>query len=318
MSVPVLDSVVGGDGHVTIFFTTHMATILNQPNSKKINIDQRSPLTAGEDSNCTESVVRSWPRFLIIETANASEKTLASLSPFVIERAMKGFSSDIQNVKKLRSGVLLVEVNREAQAKNLLGITEFASVPERVSAHRSLNTCTGVIRSPELSRLSSDELLAELKEQGVTATQNIFQTRDGQKKKTATIILTFSMANPPPRIKAGYESVAVDPYIPNPLRCFKCQQFGHGQFTCTRKPICAKCGLDAHGDESCSTTSHCANCKGDHPAFAPICPLWQKEKEICKIKTLRGISFADAKKFVAAGQQPTGAGVSYSSALVGC
>jgi hypothetical protein len=252
-----------------------------------------------------------------METAGATEKTLASLSPFTIEKGMKGISSMITTVKKLRSGALLIEVTHEAQANNLLTITEFASVPVKVSAHRTLNTTKGVIRSLELSKLGTDELVAELNSQSVISAQNIFQTREGQKRKTITIILTFALTKLPTRIKAGYESVRVDPFIPNPLRCFKCQQFGHGQSTCLRRSICPKCGLEAHGEGECSRTPHCVNCKGDHPAFAPACPVWQKEKEICKVKTLQGISFADAKKLVAASHQTPAAGVSYSSAAAG-
>jgi hypothetical protein len=226
---------------------------------------------------------------------------------------MRGISQEIQNVKKLRSGSLLVEVTREAQANNLLSLTEFASVPVKVSAHRSLNTTKGVIRSLELSKLGTDELVAELSSQGVTAAQNIFQTRDGQKRKISTIILTFSLAKLPTKIRTGYEMVSVEPYIPNPLRCFKCQQFGHGQSTCSRKPICPKCGLDAHGDDACNRTPICINCKGDHPSYVPICPMWQKEKEICKVKVLQGVSFADARKIILASSQTPVAGVSYAS-----
>ena len=158
-----------------------MASQTKQP-SIKAKFDERSPVGTSAntetDHNSTETTSNYWPRFLVIENSQASEKTLASLSPFVIERAMKCYSSAVQNVKKLRSGALLVEATREAQANNLLKMTEFASVPVKVSAHRTLNTTKGVIRSLELSKLSSDELLHELQSQGVVAVQNIFQTHE--------------------------------------------------------------------------------------------------------------------------------------------
>ena len=58
---------------------------------------------------------------------------------------MNGITGQVKNVRKLRSGIILVEVLREAQALNLLKLTSFASVPVKVSAHRSMNTCKGVI-----------------------------------------------------------------------------------------------------------------------------------------------------------------------------
>lgn len=289
-----------------------------EPNPKKKKLDQRSPQSNCENiNNERDTVIRNFPRFLVIENKEASEKTLASLSPFVIERAMRGISESVQNVKKLRSGSLLVEVSREAQANNLLKITEFASVPVVVSPHRTLNITKGVIRSRELSRLTAEELLPELQNQGVTAIHNIYQTRDGQKQKTATIILTFTLAKLPEKIRAGYEVINVEPYIPNPLRCFKCQLYGHGQSTCSKQPICAKCGLAAHGETPCSRTPHCVNCNGDHPAYVPVCPVWQREKEVCRVKTIQEVSFAEAKKIVTASHQLPPTGIKYSSAVAG-
>jgi hypothetical protein len=303
-------------GHVNIggelFFEATMEKDIVEHQSKKRNLEQRSPLTEPVNTN-----VRNFPRFLVMETAGASDKTIASLSPFIIERAMKGISESIEKVKKLRSGALLIEVTREAQAKNLLTVTEFASIPVTVSAHRSLNSSKGVIRSSELAKLSDDELLAELSSQGVTAIKNIFQTRDGQRRKTNTIILTFALATPPSRINAGYESCTVSEYIPNPLRCFRCQQFGHGQSACTKAAMCAKCGMPAHGTDDCSRNAHCTNCGGEHPAFAPVCPKFIREKEICKVKVTQGLSFTDAKKVVEARTQTVNTGVSYSAVAAG-
>lgn len=46
--------------------------------------------------------------------------------------------------------------------------------------------------------------------------------------KTNTYIFTFALTEMPISIKPGYFNIGVDVYIPNPLRCFKCQWFGHG------------------------------------------------------------------------------------------
>ena len=50
------------------------------------------------------SVTDNWPRFLVMESIN-SEQPLSKVSPFVVEKAMKGIC-DVVNVKKLRSGAL--------------------------------------------------------------------------------------------------------------------------------------------------------------------------------------------------------------------
>ncbi|GFS63577.1 putative RNA-directed DNA polymerase from transposon X-element [Trichonephila clavipes] len=42
-------------------------------------------------------------------------------------------------------------------------------------------------------------------------------------------------------VKVAYLHCPVRPYIPNPLRCFQCQRFGHSKTTCRGQPTCARC-----------------------------------------------------------------------------
>jgi len=51
----------------------------------------------------------------------------------------------------------------------LLGLTQLAGVPVKVSPHRSLNTNRGVIRSRDIAGCSVEEIVEELQPQGVTA-----------------------------------------------------------------------------------------------------------------------------------------------------
>ena len=62
--------------------------------------------------------------------------------------------------------------------------------------------------------------------------------KDGKDIKTNTLFLTFDFPKPPEKIKLGYYIVNVSPYIPNPLRCFQCQKFGHSKRWCkTNLPV---------------------------------------------------------------------------------
>ncbi|GFV55556.1 uncharacterized protein TNCV_2573961 [Trichonephila clavipes] len=45
----------------------------------------------------------------------------------------------------------------------------------------------------------------------------------------------------PTTIKAGYLNCKIRLYIPNPLRCFKCQRFGHSQTSCCGQLTCSRC-----------------------------------------------------------------------------
>ena len=125
--------------------------------------------------------------------ATDQEKPISMLSPFVIQKAMKGIC-DVVNVTKLRSDALLVEVSRPAQATSLLKQTTFATISIKITPHRTMNSCKGVIRDRDLADMDPIKLVEELRCIGVTDARNIFQTRNGTKIKAAAIILTFSKA----------------------------------------------------------------------------------------------------------------------------
>jgi len=178
----------------------------------------------------------------------------------------------------------------------LLGLTQLAGVPVKVSLHRSLNVSRGVIRSRDIASCSVEEIVEELRPQGVTA-DVIIHVRDGDsKRRTNTVILTFASPQPPKHITTGYMRVHVDPYIPNPLRCFNCQKYGHSSRECKNPAACVKCGKAGHEGASCSNQEQCANCKGKHAASSRECPKWKLEKQVQQIKVERGISFPDARK----------------------
>ena len=120
----------------------------------------------------------------------------------------------------------------------LLGLTQLAGVPVKVSPHRSLNTGRGVIRSRDIADCNVEEIVQELQPQGVTAA-SIIHVRDGDsRRRTNTVVLTFASPQPPKHITAGYLRVPVEPYIPNPLRCFNCQKYGHSSRTCKSTALC--------------------------------------------------------------------------------
>ena len=99
-------------------------------------------------------------------------------------------------------------------------------------------------------------------------------------------------------VKIGFMNVKVDVYIPNPLRCYLCQVFGHHENKCGRHAVCCSCGEPEHCGPSgvCDKPAKCVNCSGDHPANSKQCPQWEKEKKILKIKCENNLPFPEARK----------------------
>ena len=141
-------------------------------------------------------------------------------------------------------------------------------------------------------------MLENLSSQGVSFVKRISVKRNDQIILTNTYILTFNKPELPKSIKAGFLSLPITPYIPNPLRCFHCQRFGHSKTVCKGKALCARCGLDDHDGTLCTSPPSCANCKGAHTAFSRECPLWKKEKQVQQVKCEKNISYPEARKLV--------------------
>ena len=176
---------------------------------------------------------------------------------------------------------------RKQQVENLLKTTKIFYLKVKISLHQSLNSSKGVIRCPELRPCSDKEIIDNLKDQGVTGVRNVSVRKNGVLKSTNTYVLTFNTPILPKKIKVAFLSVNVEVYIPNPLRCYQCQVFGHHEDYCMKKPTCGNCGGERHcnDDRNCKNTAKCVNCNGNHPVFSRDCPTWKKEKAILKVST---------------------------------
>ena len=90
----------------------------------------------------------------------------------------------------------------------LLGMTSLADVPVKVSPHRSLNSSKGVVRSRDLAS-SKEEIISELKSQGVTDAVIISVKNGNERRVTNTVILSFSTPQPPQHVTVGYLRIPV-------------------------------------------------------------------------------------------------------------
>ncbi|GFO29676.1 RNA-directed DNA polymerase from mobile element jockey [Plakobranchus ocellatus] len=98
-------------------------------------------------------------------------------------------------------------------------------IPVTASPHKSLNSSKGVICSHDLRFCLEEEMVEELS--GVTHARRI-KVRRGE-DKIQTVVLTFDSPKPPNKIRAGHLTLDVRPYVPLPMRCYKCQPYGHGK-----------------------------------------------------------------------------------------
>ena len=187
----------------------------------------------------SDTLPTTFPNFIVLESLD--EKQLTKLNPIVIEKTISGIVKPI-SVKKLNNGTLLIEVDKKTYADNLLKMKTFAGLKIKAFPHISLNSSKGVVRSSELSLCTLDEIKTYLKPQGVSDVKRISIKRNDEIINTNTYIFTFNKSQLPKEIKVGYSLIKINPYIPNPLRCYNCQKFGHHETKCIKSAVCKKCG----------------------------------------------------------------------------
>lgn len=237
-------------------------------------------------------------KYLLIKNADGEE--LKRVSPFIVNKAITACCGEPTNIKRLRDGSFLVECNNDAQAHKLLKLTSFYDVVNvKVEPHKILNRSKGVIRSYDLMSCTEEEICQELKSLNVVEVKQVMNKR---RELTPMYILTFETPNLPQVIKAGYLKLEVRPYIPAPLRCFRCYKFGHITGGCrSNSNHCKNCSSPDHIETDCPNPASCCNCQSnnisyDHDPLNISCPTYQKEKKIKELQVTKKIPYSEARK----------------------
>lgn len=110
-----------------------------------------------------------------------------------------------------------------SQTNKLLKITAFCQETVKTHIHKSRNKTKGTILANELRYVDDQELHQGFACGGVTEVWRIQTMKDGMRRPTAPLVLTFNSSTLPTNVKAGSLRYEVRPFILNPLRCFRCQ-----------------------------------------------------------------------------------------------
>lgn len=268
------------------------ADFMEQPNRKRPNKRGNTtvPLSFFKPSHTNPDTC---PKFLLVEHADPNQ-TLLKVSPFTIQKGLDMVTKGLE-ITRLRNGNLLVKTKNNTGAEKLLAMTSLGGVVGvAVKSHPTLNQSKGVITCRDLMYETEENITSALAKQHVTNTQRIKRRQDGKLVDTAALILTFRTPDIPDTIQAAFYTLKVRPYIPSPLRCTKCQKFGHSRGRCKNEEICAKCAQIAN-HEHCEEKK-CVNCLNPHYSFDRKCPRYVEEAEVTKIKTIYRLTYPEARK----------------------
>ncbi|GFX53857.1 uncharacterized protein TNCV_1598031 [Trichonephila clavipes] len=184
-----------------------------------------------------------------------------NVSLFLIEKAISSSIGQVNSIRKMRFGDLFLEVSNSKQTTALIQLQKLAHLQITVTPLSNLNFSRGVILPAVLLNVSAEEILENMKAQKVCGVRRIMIRQEGQVLNTKHLILIFSTSDLQKSVKAAYISCSVRPYIPNPLRCFQYQRYGHSKIFCRDQPTYPRCGEIDHDSASCTTKERCVNCK---------------------------------------------------------
>ena len=115
-------------------------------------------------------------------------------------------------------------------------------------------------RDDGLSELIDTEIYKELEPHGITHAKRFISRETRPEVNLNTFLIIYSTHNIPISIRIGQYNIRVNPYVPNPVRCFKCQKLGHGQSQCKGKIVCFKCSKEDHDGYTSENDHKCTNC----------------------------------------------------------
>lgn len=231
--------------------------------------------------------------------------------PFLIRKSVEAhLGTKISDAFPERQGVSYVLRIRNARlVEKLQTMTVLCDGTKvRVIEHPTLNMTRCVISCKETTSYTTEELLQELKDQGVKDVRRITRLVDGTPMPTPTVILSIKGSVAPQSIYIGWIRCRTRPYYPSPMVCCNCYEYGHSRARCPAKePTCGTCS-DNHvttPDNPCSKQQRCKHCKtNDHATSSRKCPTYLKENDIQRIRVDQGIGYPAARRLYEA-QHPT-------------
>ena len=81
--------------------------------------------------------------------------------------------------------------------------------------------------------------------------------------------------------------------MPNPIRCYKYQRFGHVTKKSEHNDVSARCSATGHKDDTCTMAFNfnCVNCGENHASFNKKCSFYRREYDIQLIRVSNNVCF---------------------------
>lgn len=288
------------DGDKTNSLREESVGCRDRKGSKRGRQDNSTSEESGSEEETNRTDKESVKLIAILRFNETAQGNMMKLNPILLTTVLANKIGDIKYAKVLNDGNLMVVCKDEAQLAKALKVKEIGKNEVinsgRVGANKNRG-CRGIITNVPFC-LKMEEVKENLTGGRIVQLQRMTTIKDGGKKReTETVMIEFEGDILPQKVLLGYMSYPVRPYVPKPLRCFKCQRFGHMAKSCREKVRCARCG-GGHEYGKCGegVRPKCCNCGGNHSVAYRGCEVLRREVEVQQIRVKEKISYAEAVK----------------------
>jgi hypothetical protein len=265
-------------------------------------------------SSVFNEVNNTYPVFFVLRSNDGTKS--ADLDIFNVQKDIERIAGQGNTqISELSNGDLLVKALSKSASQAISKLSSIANTSIQSSPHKRLNSSQGTIFCKKLMKYSVERLAEELASQHVVNVHRFRYKENGVLMDSARLLLTFDTPHPPSELKAGYLTLSVRQFIPNPRRCFNCQRYGHpSKFCKSTTPVCGNCGQHGHSDvPPCQNPTRCFHCRQSHKTSNTSCPAYTFEKEVLAVNAKEKLGLRAARQHVAA--RFPGEGLSYSQIL---
>lgn len=239
-------------------------------------------------------------------TLTDAQETFSKYSPFQITRSLNTISDKWDWISYSNNDKVLTfkdySDKNDTKFENINSINiNNKSIAIAIQINKSFNQVKGVIFSKLLISMKDDDILESLKPFGVNEVYRFVRidiNNTNLLKPTGSFSITFYNQQLPEKVNIAFLNLNVYPLFPKPMQCSHCKLLGHTKKRCLaiNALFCKDCFHAVSELEAHICHENCKNCRGSHYSDSKLCPAFIKEKSIIKLKTIKGISYKEAKR----------------------
>ena len=230
------------------------------------------------------------------ETEPGKKRTV---NPWLFEKELTDkLEMKPKSIRSESKSSFIIEVGSRRQSETIESIKEINGLSVTITKHPNYNTSKGIIYiyGYDMTDFNSYgcELMREINARDVVQATWI----KPKNNRAKPLLVTFNQINPPEFVNIAGERALTEvrQYIPSPLRCNKCQEYGHTRKHCNGSEICGVCSNPGHHMSECQASeAKCHHCRMPHKTGDRSCAIHNYEKEIITIAVKENIPKQQAR-----------------------